>query len=420
MCTSSEDNSTPLEDSPNDCPNDSAIYDHFWRRCRRVSFGNDFDGRPLFTSCRTVPEGWEPIVAELLETFGPERLVTSGIAQRQEDGHWTLNPALAPRAYIVALREMKDGPIFEILTSRGGLIGEEIPIVSALKDYQYAEQVQKMGNRLLACASMNQVPPLTALSLPATILHGLTNPRQLRELLPILGWRKPEPSHGNTRLSNPVRLVFVGLDLGRNRIKQYPEIREAAQFLANVEKCLRLRAHAAIWLPSQEEIKRYRFCMNVGDVNASREALVESMDVSSYCISAFLTPNFAPRRRPEGYMETWAELEKCINTPENRPVTAERLQKAEESFAHCVDEELTQPQRQESLENSDPLQRNLGVIAAETSRALHLQSPYLERDITRLAEGELSLEDQQRVFKQLSHHERAFANLIRFAKMQDK
>ena len=421
MCTSSEDNSTLPEDSLNGCPNDLSIYDHFWRQCQRVAYGNDFDGHPLYTACRTVPEDWPPVVTELLESFGPECLGASGIAQQQEEDQWSLAPAVVPGGFVVAFREAIDEPIFGILTPHG-MLGEEIPIFAALRDYRFQDWIPKTGRRLLVCASIDQVPPFLGLCLPVTTLHGLTNLnfQTLGSELEYLGWTIPNPNRQSGRYIDPLRLVLVLWDPRTKRIRQYPEIREAAQFLADAERYWHLDSHSGVWAPYKDEVRKFQFFRRVGDLNASREALVESLDRSSYAVSAFVAPGFAPRRRPEGYMETRAELEKCINTPQNRSVTAERLQKAEESFARCVEEELVQPQYQQALETEDPIQRNLGVIAAETSRALHLQSPYLERDITRLAKGALALEDQQRVFKQVSQQGRAFENLTRFAEMRDK
>jgi len=222
------------------------------------------------------------------------------------------------------------------------------------------------------------------------------------------------------RFVDPVRLILVGWDPRRCQVRQYPQVREAAQFLADAEKSLRLESHSAVWLPSAEELRRYQLCRNVGDLNASREALVESIDASSYAVSAYVTPGFAPRRKPESIIEARAELERCIHGIANRPVTAERCQQAEETFAHFVEEYLVQPLHQQALENSDPMQRNLGVLVAEACRALHLQSPYLERDLLELAKGSLSPEDQQRVLKQARQRDREIAYFIRLAELKGR
>ena len=253
MCTSSADNSTPREDSPNDRPNESAIYDHFWRRCQRVAYGNDFDGGPLFTSCRTVPEDWQPIVAELLELFGPERLESSGIAQHQEDGQWSIAPAVVPGGFVVAFREAIDEPSFGILTPHG-LLGEEIPVIAALRDHRFRDWIPKTGGRLLACASIDQVPPFLGLCLPVTTLHGLTNLnlQMLGSESQYLGWRILDPNQQSGRFIDPLRLVLVPWDPRTKRIRQYPEVREAAQFLADAERYWRLESHSAVWLPSEE------------------------------------------------------------------------------------------------------------------------------------------------------------------------
>jgi hypothetical protein len=126
-----------------------------------------------------------------LETFGQERLESSGIAQRQEDGRWTLAPALTPGGFLVAFREESDAPIFEILTPRGGLVGQELPIMAAQRDHRFLEWMSKTGGRLLGCASMDQIPPFLTLALPAITLHGLTdlNFGVFRSELEYLGWR---------------------------------------------------------------------------------------------------------------------------------------------------------------------------------------------------------------------------------------
>ena len=105
---------------------------------------------------------------------------------------------------------------------------------------------------------------------------------------------------------------------------------------------------------------------------------------------------------------------------ENRPVTTKRHQEAREVYEGFVEADLVQPLQQQALESCDPMTRTLGMVTADASRLLHLQAPYLERDLLKLVKGLLSPEDQQQVLKQASQYDRAVANLIRLAELQRK
>lgn len=421
MSTASENNSTTSRHHPDTSADASAIYDHFWRRLRPIALGTDCDGQPVRTGCRNVPEEWEAIVAYLLDTFGEECLESSGIANRDEDGRWTLAPALEPGGVLVALRRSPDEPVFEILTPSGGLVGEEPAITAALQDHRSINAIPRADHLLLACVSTDQIPPFSAQFLPATTLSGLLdlNHQELREVWRQLGRGILGPGQHTEPAAYPVSLVLADWDVRGMRAGQSSEVRRVARFLANAERCLHIdMSNCGVWVPDKDELDRYRFCRNVRDLNASREALLQSIDNSTYAISAFAAPGFVPRRKPGNVIEAYADLEQCIEVDENRPVTTKRRQEAWEVYEGFVEADLIQPLQQQALESCDPMTRTLGMVTADASRLLHLQAPYLERDLLKLVKGLLSPEDQQRVLKQVSQHDRAVANLIRLVELQ--
>ena len=361
--------------------------------------------------------GW---IAALLEMFGEDRLEASGIAERGEDGQWKLAPSLASAAVLMALRKASSDPPFEILAGEGGLVKSEPPIVAALRDHEIKDLVSKTGHRLLACRSTDQIPAFLSQALPATLLGGLQdlNAKELRRISRVLERPILGPNPGDGGVQNPVKLILVDWDPVAIRATQFPEIRRAADFLADAERHLRVDTSCCgVWSPEESELEKYRFCRNVGDRSAARETLVESMDLSTYTVSAYADEDFISRKRPEDFAEAYIELERCIAAAERDSTARRRLREAEETFASFVETDLVQPMREQYLNSSDPLQRILGCTAAEATGSLHRQAPYLAKDILALAKGSLSLGEQKRVAEQVKQRSREVGNLIQLAKV---
>jgi hypothetical protein len=399
------------------------VLDRFLCQCRPLGFGRDCDGRPIDTHCHTVPAEREGIVCALTEAFGEDRLAASGIVERGEEGQWRLSPPLTPGAVLLPLREASDELPYEVLTPTGGLVGSDLPIVAVLQDHWIRSFIDNMGRRLLVCPSTAQIPPLMAHGLPATILDGLLDQsaRDLRQMGRTLGWPEPSPHSPDRGTHEPLRLVLVDWDPVAARAMKSPQILRAARFLADTERHLKIGVSCCgVWVPDQAQLERYRFCRRVRDVEAAREALLQSMDYSTYAVSAYAEKGGCVRRKPQSFIEAYANLERRIEEADIGAARPDRLQEAEETFARFVESDLVRPLTNEYLQSDDPLTRNVGLAAAVTSRLLHRQAPYLAKDVLDLAQGRLPLENQKRVVQQLKQRARDVGSLIQLAKVLGK
>lgn len=354
--------------------------------------------RGVRSDCRRVPSDDEAIPAWLASEFSEEQLEASGVVTRSCEGRFSFTRPLGPPGgVVVALREKEGEPPFEILTPTGGLVDGEIALLSTLRDYRTAKWLGNTGGRLFICNGTCEVAVLWSAHLPAATSAGLEelSGRRFRELAGELGWRKSKPPVRNNGAPKPVHLTLVGWHPATLSRKESNEARAVAELLARVERCLGVDMSCCdVWQPTGAEIEDIRFCLQRRDTGAARKSLLASAENSSFFVSAYRVRDFRPGQGPAGLAEVLAELEYSQNQGEDTPLAAHRRRQAQAAYERFVEEDLVGPLREKAIDSDDPLGANLGIVAAEVFRAVHLEAPAVRRIVHDLVHDSLFQNDR--------------------------
>ncbi len=112
--------------------------------------------------------------AALITRHSEAELVESGLVKRNDDGALVINPLLAePDLPLVALRGEKTGRIFNLMTGRGCIRGDDWPLFAILSDTHTAKTLKSTSETLLLADDLNDVILLRALGQPAAPIVGL-------------------------------------------------------------------------------------------------------------------------------------------------------------------------------------------------------------------------------------------------------
>ena len=153
------------------------------------------------------------------------------------------------------------------------------------------------------------------------------------------------------------------------------------------------------------------------DFEGLRSAMIESLEESSYTVSAYLDPHAPPTHQPANYAEALAEYRRSLESSDALPdVRDRRRHRALQFLRAFLDKDLIGPLRKAAIEKESPLQRALWTTAADSFQLLHEQAPGLFEDIRALADDAESPAVQERVSRQLRQRDRDTATMLRLAK----
>lgn len=315
---------------------------------------------------RDVNDG-EDLVARLEAEFTQEQLEASGVMRRGADGQLTwARPLGPPGSVVAALREGEGQGPFGLVTPSGGLVGHDVPVLSTLRDHRTGKWLPKTDGRLFVCASTEQIPVFRSVYLQATTSAGLMdlNGAQLQELSQRLGWNEPSTSENMASATGPVNLTLVNWHPETLSAEQCVEIRQVAQFLARVERCLHIdMSRCVVWSPTEIEIDR------------------------------------------------------CEEQFDGSPSSENCRRRAQAAYEDRVEADLLGPLEEHVAESGDPWEMNLGMLTAESLRLLHRQVPLLRQIVAKLVRDPSSQRDQKGVMEQLKDRERQIASVTRLVKV---
>ena len=86
-------------------------------------------------------------------------------------------------------------------------------------------------------------------------------------------------------------------------------------------------------------------------------------------------------------------------------------------YEERVDSDLVGPYEEQVAESEDPLEVNLGMLAAESLRLIHRQAPILRQSVSKLVQDPSSQSSQKIVTEQLKDKERQIASVHRVIKV---
>jgi len=397
---------------------DSAVLGEYWKNCRPIE--RNWRNPPLTVDSRLPPEATRHLLRQLVEDFGGKLVRASGVASRRQNNIWRWSPVLKKQDNVlVAVRETRDAPPFEIITPDGPLSGNPVSLLATLHDYRTMIWVPRVGQRVFVCGSTEQVAWFRALTLPAAPLNGLLdlNATQLWELSSELGWEMGESAIG----TEPVHLILVNQNGITCEFREVREIRRLAEVMAKTERHQDVdMSNVSVWSPTEPELDKISFCIQKRDPVSAREAVLESVDCSSYAVVAYADPRFDPRRKPDNYIKAIAELYRSTEQLDGVPGGGNVGIIAQAAFNAIVDRDLVNPVIAKALENPDPLRRSLGVLLAESLRSIHRQTPGLSRDVDALSANLSDSQRQKQLSDQLKQRDRQMANVMQIAKAMKK
>jgi hypothetical protein len=390
------------------------IYQRFLKFCRSYSLGGlwrDFQG-PL--DLWSPPADSSAALAALRQQFDDSELRKAGIVSGDSDDMVVLNPILRdPQTTILALREQAENAPFELVVDQGCLSGR-LPVCAAMQDRRVQQAVTEAGALVLTFC-MEDLAALRQVGIPAMSVHGLADIRrealtefcrclQKRRLRPYQQKETPhmreqdpgisaeqrgptqeseavtEPSLTPTDrqvIGTPPELIFAAWSPARLELVEPGGFQDIASHFAAIEEYVEIFMYDVyVWHPGQEDLDRVRFCLQNGDREAVREALLASMDASVAQINAPAPVYSAPKNLSEAIVQ----LENVLHSP----APDEDLEKrAWEDYEEQVNSELAMPLLQLAMTVVEPVEQNLMAAAATITRVLHPQAMLVAAKITK-------------------------------------
>lgn len=129
---------------------------------------------PPHDDVRSLPAEPERLLAALEAEYPIEALIAARIAEADGEGRLRIAARLAtPGRPVVVLRDRRSRAVLDLLTEAGSLLGDDLPIFTALAG-QCVTLYRNCGQRhVLAAMSLEDVAVLRACGIPATLATGL-------------------------------------------------------------------------------------------------------------------------------------------------------------------------------------------------------------------------------------------------------
>jgi len=153
--------------------NRSQVRQKFLDRCVPIRPGGTWPEQTLDADCFLCPQYGCATLASLSEEFFEWELVTAGIAKCTPDG-LVINDVLHGDAGgVLALRRLGEKFPYALLTAKGVVSDERVPVLSVLEDEQTRQRMDAAGGRLIVARNMVDLMVLRSIGLPATLAADL-------------------------------------------------------------------------------------------------------------------------------------------------------------------------------------------------------------------------------------------------------
>ena len=409
----------------------------FWGRLDTVQRNQSWpasDGWEL----RQLPTNTSELLRDLLDEFGQEQLIESGIAEQETEGQLTMSGRLASgSAALWALADAEGGRPFDVLLPDGLLLGDEAPLYAAIHDYRMENAVRASEGLLLLVSTLDDTAFCHAFGLAAAPIAGmeqlnLCQLRQIEELtsepdqLPLIG-ETEEPTADVTESDDaesasdtqnpgmsgnhsaarseiaddireecpsddlnsvidlasddvlPLEIIFAGWSFARQQDLSGEHLREAIARLANAQRHLSVDlSGVAVWIPSQDDIASMRFCWEMRDADAVKQAVLESVDRACYNLAAVSAGEIAPWQTPGTYLEARSALSRGLRETNGISMDRSELVRA---FEHLLQSQIIDPVVENGVNHRDPIVGALHMELGSISFLLQSQAPFLQHDL---------------------------------------
>lgn len=348
---------------------DGSCYETYLSFCSAYSLRPPWETLKAPWAYRT-PAAGENVLERLLARHDDASLLACGLAIADPEGRQQINPLLAqPDAPIIALA----GPegVSDLLTAGGCIRGERWPLFGVLDDEHAREAIGHQLTTVLLTADVDDAIVLRAIGWIAAPVLGLGefDQRELELLAKHYGLRTPASAPADPLLRAPgldeplsASLARVKADLEANHLSFDEFARGAGAEYADAEylelvlsewspRTLSLAEPAAVsraaerlrelanfrridlldvgeWRPTSDDLRRIRFAAERGEAGWLREAMLKSLEDSSWTLGGPL-PVAAPATPARSPLE---QLEKAL--ADDEPGAKGRLQR-QEALERC-------------------------------------------------------------------------------------
>src|ERR1700733_5701085 len=141
------------------------FYEELLAVCPPFTLPGLWNCHPVDPDIRACPAA-DTLMGLLRSLFAPAELLRSALVGASENGALRPTDALVEGAPLIILRTGPEAAITNVLTTRGMLLGDDLPVIACLRDHATREALQAGEGILLAACSLLDVAVLRSLRLP--------------------------------------------------------------------------------------------------------------------------------------------------------------------------------------------------------------------------------------------------------------
>jgi hypothetical protein len=390
------------------------IYSDFLKHCRPAHAPQPWRRFLQNADAWMPPHDPPATLAALRQKHGCSKLLSSGLAHRDEDGTLSLHEVFYQYdAAIVPLRTMPQGHPFDLLVDEATCSGR-LPACAAVQDHAIGGRIAKRGFLFLTF-TMRDLLSLRAVGLPAAPAAGLEQltPQTLGEFRKLAGLAEsshpaplgqapagsssspcptqeeepaempvPQSSDPATAAAGvdhamvPPRLILVGWTPSTLSSERKVLLDRVVQNLINTGHGLGVGLDQVfVWRPAAAEIRRIKYCLTQGKRKDVVKTILVSLDQSAKPLAD--SPHAPKSGRT--LSETRVRFQEALLRPGSNPAYRRRRLQA---FQQAVDRALVEPLLERAADESDPDERSRLAALAALNRLLH---PHVELALAKFA-----------------------------------
>jgi hypothetical protein len=375
------------------------VYKHVFNHC--VPFHHDGPWQELTApgDIRRVPADPAAVMNDLRQHFSDDDLQEAGVLEMDETLVVQLDPGLRnPDAVVIALRKRPSDDPFDLLTERGMLSGQHLPVCASLSDGGVRAMIAAIQeNFLLVTPSPIDVAVLLSLEIPATLATGLrqlegVHLQQVRKRFDL----RPPPTQcrGITdyaeeerrKRNQPPDIVLVGCRLAEMSREEPTDLSTIVSHLAEVEQFLDVPLDRFfVWRPTEKEIRAIEFHMKHVGPTDTRAAILGSIETSTAQLITPAEPSDGlPSDLPTAIRQLAQHRAPSMNDPtwdwgpthrkQLREKDQEWEQKAWENIQRLIGTSCINSMLKMAQSSEDIVERNLWMIAALNGEVSYSQA----------------------------------------------
>lgn len=354
----------------------SPVYERLLTYCSPLRFPPPWNFLQAPAHCRGPVADPAAALADLRARFDEATLQAAAVLRNSpKEGTWLSPLFVSPTAALVALHDPWSGKLSGLLTARGCLPRNRIPVNAMLMD-RWTHQALITWGVLLATPHIGEVALLQALELPATLslgLHRLSLPA-LKELNNCFG-EYPE----RRLLAVRPTLALVGWSPMTLDAQPPPSLMPVVSRLNQVRRLLDIPlAGVKTWRLSADALDFLRFRLTLRDLHAVWNLFRDSAN-NLEDMASLLPPGAAPSDAEiaRAYAAAQTDLLTQLGNQSPSGALSDRARQARDVYEQMIQQRLIEPLQAWALASGDAVVRNVGMELSKVCHLLHRLSPLM-------------------------------------------